>query len=365
MALPTNCILIADTRERNVVVRHAKELEKISYEVKQITIGDYAVLSPTGNIMAVIERKSLEDFSASLKDGRCLNKNKLVDLRAQTGCRIIFLIEGPEFPDPNTCFGNIPYRYIESSIFHLMIRDNVTVMRTRDTLDTAKTLARFIHSMDSLCQKMEEPSWEEKETAQIETIIGGSSNYPPTHKEAIASAISLLTRKHEKTDHEVVRELWACFPGIAVESADEYMKSWSLADIIGGRISSSQITNFKLASGRKIGKKAVTSLTNVTKLLQTRLLAHVPGVSMASAPIILESADLRNLLSWGITGLGMVIATKGKKRLGDKVAERIIRLFNYKYIPAAKVQPGDIQNANATVAIKIDDEDVNALLDLC
>lgn len=362
MALPTNCILIADTRERNVVLRHEKELEKISYEVKQITTGDYAVLSPAGNIMAVIERKSLEDYGASIKDGRSNNKRKLVELRAQTGCRIIFLIEGPEFPDPNTCFGNIPYRYIESSIFHLMIRDNVTVMRTRDTLDTAKTLARFVHSMDSLCQKMEDPTeCDAEELAPIETIIRGSSNYPPTPKEAIDTAVSMLTRKHEKTDHEVVRELWACFPGIAVESADEYMKSWSLADIISGRISRAHIENFKLASGRKIGKKAVTSLTNVTKLLQTRLLAHVPGISMVSAPIILESADLRNLLSWGVTGLGMVIATKGKKRLGDKVAERIIRLFNYKYTPHAThpVRNDDIP------AIKIDDADVNALLDLC
>ena len=65
----TTCKLIIDTRERNVT-RHAKELEEINFEIKQITTADYVVLSPLGNIVALLERKSLDDFAASLKDGR-------------------------------------------------------------------------------------------------------------------------------------------------------------------------------------------------------------------------------------------------------------------------------------------------------
>src|ERR1700742_3181583 len=148
----TSCTLIIDARERHVT-RHDKEFEHITYEIKQITVGDYIVLSPGGNIVAAIERKSLEDYSASLKDGRASNINKLLDLRSKCKCRILYIIEGPEFPDPNALYGNIPYRYIESSIFHLAIRDGVGILRSKDSLDTAKMLARFMCSMDTLCKR--------------------------------------------------------------------------------------------------------------------------------------------------------------------------------------------------------------------
>ena len=146
--------LIADTRERNVL-RHNNVFAGHSLEVKQISVGDYVIKAEgtEPRFLAVIERKSLEDFAASLKDGRHDNKNKLIDLREKTGCRIIYIIEGPPSPLPTDCFGNIPYRHIESSIFHLIIRDGICVINSVDTLDTARKLVRFCDSMETLLKK--------------------------------------------------------------------------------------------------------------------------------------------------------------------------------------------------------------------
>ncbi len=318
MEFKTKCTLICDTREKNVT-RHSKDLETVRLEIKQITTGDYVVLAPEGNILAVIERKSLEDFSASLKDGRHKNKEKLVELRKQTGCRIIYIIEGPLNPKPTDYFGNIAYKNIESSIFHLMIRENITAIYTLDTLETAKTLSRFMHSMDSLCEKLEEP-------------LESPENLKPVQITDKTEITSMLTRAHVASDHDLVRDLWSSFPGIAVESADEYMKYWSLSDIICDRVKYDDIHNFKLASGRKIGKKAATSLTHIDKIIQVRLLSRIPGVSHTVAVEMLKEYPLRNILSWEIGGMGMIIIGKNSRRLGDKVAERILRLFNYRYI---------------------------------
>lgn len=318
----TNCVLIADTREK-MVTRHQKELETISMEIKQITVGDYVLLTPAGNILAVIERKSLDDFSASLKDGRHSNKEKMIELRSQTGCRIVYIIEGPEFPDPNKVFGNIPYKYIESSIFHLMIRDNITTLRTRDSLGTAQALARFMTSMDSLCNLLTVDSM-----ANTADPIDEICNQVPAE---LGDIITTLTAKHEKSDHDVVREMWSCFPGISVESASEYMRYWTITDIVRGVIPRGDITKFKLASGRAIGKKASDSLCGVTKLVEVRLLSTIPGISHTTATTLLNATPLSRLLSYG-KEISIEIIGKNSRRLGDKLAEKVVKYFNYKTV---------------------------------
>lgn len=340
MEKKSNCTLICDTREKHVT-RHQNEFFNISMEIKQITTGDYAVLSPNNNILATIERKSLEDFAASLKDGRMSNTQKMINLRNETGCRIIYIIEGPAFPSPDNYFGNIPYKHIESAIFHMMVRDNVTVLRSDNSLGTAKLLSRFVLSMDSLCRSYgefiggepvnlngsESPAIDNdsiKVTGDkpIEQIINNSV----VEMSAVAA---MLTTKHEKSDTEVARGLWSCFPGISTESASEYMKYWSIADIVCERIPRGDITKFKLASGRAIGKKAANSLCGINKIIEVRLLSTIPGISTAMATWMLDANPLKRLLSYG-KEISIEIVGKNSRRLGDKLAEKVVKYFNYK-----------------------------------
>ncbi len=334
------------------MLAHAKELETIQYVVEQITTGDYAVVSNAGVVLAVIERKSLEDYAASLKDGRADNKRKMIALRAETGCRIYYIIEGPPFPKPSDCFGNIPYKHIQSSIFHLSARDNICIINTRDTLHTAQTLAAFVHSMDKIDEPLE----------QIEEVVAPAMD--------LQSIISRMTKKQEKTKHEMVREIWASFPGIAVESADEFISAWSISDIITGKVTPAIITGHKLASGRKIGKKAVESLLNVNKLLQVRLLSRVPGVSHAAAVAILNKHTLRDILSWGVDGIAMIIIS-GKRRVGEHLAALIVDLFTYRYVKPAVCSAGSMPNQPMIsqpipiVISQADADDVLNYLSLC
>jgi ERCC4-type nuclease len=351
------CTLIIDTRER-YVIRHEYELRDVPVIVRQITVGDYAVLDSAGKIAVIIERKSFEDFAASLKDGRSDNKAKLIELRATTGCAIVYLIEGSEFPDPNDTFGRIPYKAIESSIFHLMVRDGITVMRARNSLDTAKTLVRFVQSMNSLDRKGEllsrsEPRSEPpsapivsgtNDAADAGDTVNGDKDDNVADLTAPAlsvepdNALSLLTQPRRKTTHETVRELWAAFPGVSVESADEFMKVWSLSDIVRKRVQRADIAAMKTAIGRSISSKAVAGLTSVPKLIQARLLSRVPGISAATAAAILKIASLDNILSWEVGGIAMMCVKNGR-RLGEVLAARILELFRYKYVPTPIVPP--------------------------
>ena len=100
MAL-SSVYLIADQRERAVIPFLDDALQAHAYVVKTINSGDYLVCTrgPGGpRVLAVIERKSLEDYAASFKDGRHANMEKLYALRSRSGCQVFLILEGPAFP---------------------------------------------------------------------------------------------------------------------------------------------------------------------------------------------------------------------------------------------------------------------------
>ena len=321
--MTSNCVLIADARERNVL-RHKNELAAIKLEIKQITTADYVVIAPGSpdTILAVIERKSLDDYGASIKDGRHLNKEKLVAMRDKTGCKIVYIIEGPAFPKPTDRFGGIPYKHIQSSMFHLMIRENAVVIFTRDTLHTATTLVDFVLSMDTLLKR---------------GYVGGVAPSAPIDELVApmpAPIDDLLTHRHTKGDHEVVREMWSKFKGITVETAVEYMRVWSIADIICNRIPQVDIREFKLSSGHKIRRNASTGLYGMTPDLGLRILATVPGISLPTARQILTGRTLAEVLNRGPATesflAAILVGATTRRALGKERAAKCIRLLEYK-----------------------------------
>jgi ERCC4-type nuclease len=149
----TKINVIADTRERAVFDTLRQSLDKDMIELRsvQINTGDYLICvgesdGDTGEectILACVERKSLNDYAASIKDGRHANKQKLIDLRAETNCAIFYIVEGAITPSESTKFNRIPYKNIESSIFNLMVRDSIHVIRTKDINGTADALLKL------------------------------------------------------------------------------------------------------------------------------------------------------------------------------------------------------------------------------
>ena len=288
----TSCKLIVDTRERNVT-RHSTEWCDINYEIKQITVGDYIVLDPNNNIMAVIERKSLDDFGASIIDGRTQNKDKLIELREKTNCRIIYIIEGPEYPKLHQIFGRVKYKAIQSSIFHLMINDGVSVINTKSTLHTAITLHSFIKSMETLIIKNKKVCEIPDNTHVDNThVIGSSQNIENAINEK--NSVDLISKKFVKSDNEILREMWSKFSNITIQSSDEYSKYFTLADIIYKR---KPLDDFKLSSGKLIRPKIKNILSKSIDIpVQIKILSSVPLVSKNTATAIINLHTLEDLL---------------------------------------------------------------------
>jgi ERCC4-type nuclease len=138
-------MLLVDDRER-VVVPHLGALKE-RMKVTRLLRGDYSLVRG-GEVLAVIERKSLKDYGASIRDHRMENKYGLVEVKeACRVCQVYFLIEGPAFPKPDTEYGGVVWENIESSIFHLMTQFGVQIMRSRDEEDSARMLMKLLKSM--------------------------------------------------------------------------------------------------------------------------------------------------------------------------------------------------------------------------
>ncbi len=349
----TKCSLVCDDRERSVTV-HAAEFAGINYSIKHITTGDYAVIEPDGRLLAIIERKSLDDYGASIKDARHANKEKLTAISIKTGCRIIYIIEGKLDPKMSDQFARIPYKHIESSIHHLILRDNICVLRTKNTLDTAQTLARFVRNCDTLIRddiipdraadggqkvpqndkNVVEGAVEEIVDGAVEGTIDGAVNgvvegvVNGVVDDELTKNLAMLAEKHVKSDIDIVRTLWACFRGISVTSADQYINLMSLCDLLCGRVN---LNTLKLNNGKAPPKRALESLRNINSDVEIKLLASIPGISRICASELIKKYRLATLLTFQ-AGAISIITVKGKtaeRKLGMDKANKILKYFNF------------------------------------
>jgi len=122
-----------DNRE-SVIKSTIDGINNIIY--KNLEYGDI-IIDMNDNHLMVIERKTLQDLVASIKDGRYKNqKNKLLTL-VQRNC-LYYIIEGPiDFVnDNNYTLNGISKKAILSCIINTLIRDNIKVIITKNVDET-------------------------------------------------------------------------------------------------------------------------------------------------------------------------------------------------------------------------------------
>ncbi len=350
----TKCILLCDHRERAVTIHHT-EWASIRHKIAEYNIGDYAIVDPTGRLLVIFERKTLEDFAASFKDGRHENRQKLAAVSAKTGCRVVYIIEHANWPRQSDTYGHIPYRAIESAIFHLVVRDGVCVLRTRDTLDTAQTLARFVHSCDTVYQSL--PDALAPAVLPAPSGLGGNPDgaaaEPPADAQSAARSLAdaqpaavagtlddtirMLTARHTRPDADVVRTMWAQFRGITCATADEYIEKMSLRELFTRTGAAAELWNLRLSSGKPPPARAARSLAEADPAVEARVLAAIPGISAATARAVVRAHRLRALLTYdaGAISIVKVPGRSGERNLGMHNAERILHYFSYRHPVAA------------------------------
>ena len=268
--------------------------------------GDYRI-ETENKILAVIERKTLNDYASSIKDNRHDNRFKMLNLRESTGCKVYYLVEGPLHPKYSTVYQGITYSKILSSIRKLEIRDDIHVIRSKNMTDTAEQL-RFLCEVYSGM----------KDDLQIK---GGEEN-GLTKKEIL---LQIKPTKEEKIDTALIK-IWSSQKGISVTTAKVLSREFTLAECINKTLDFDRLGTIKI-NARKLSKNIIASLSSFD---ENKLLAAYPGISPATAFKLLNEKTMSELINPDNIELNSNIIIN-KKKIGRKKIESIINISNSFY----------------------------------
>ena len=333
--------LVVDNRERYVI----EEFEKNGYPIttKQMTTADFAIINGD-KIIAIFERKTLKDYASSIIDGRHQNKQKLIDMRAETGCDVYYIIESTyAHPKLTQRFSNMPYKNIYSSILHLMVRDKFFVVQTKSPENTTQHLIDLLNSYIKFPPtiKAELPKNEaelpknEAELPMIENKDGGvelPKNEVELPKNEVElpknEAVKLLIAPKIKSDEYILMSMWTSLYGVGEEIAIQLGSQMTIKEFFTSSADVKKIIeNLFYKSGRKVAAATLRQLCKLKHEMKIKIISNIPTISKNRATAIIEMVNIAEIED--DSKLRDIMS--GTKKIGKKAEENIIYFTNLKF----------------------------------
>lgn len=221
-----------DTRETELI----KQIP--SAKVAQLPAGDVIIGSPEDPII-VIERKTLADFAASIKDGRYAEqKLRLIENYVKRGIHVLYIIEGPKIPAK---VNGISKTILNSAMLSSIFRDDIKIMRTDSPADTAEVIERL--------------------AARWEEFAKGKKEVDYT------STIKVVKRDNVTPQNALVFQL-AQIPGVSPQIAQAIAKRYKTMHILCKSLENRKtLVGLNINESRKIGPKVAANVYEYLCLL--------------------------------------------------------------------------------------------------
>lgn len=312
--------IIIDDREQAIIphFNSVKIPPNITYKVCRINYGDYSVLYK-GYILFIIERKTWKDLASSIRDGRKHNINKMIKMRDETGCQLLYLIEGNPIPKKTTRFCRIPYKNLRAHLDHLSFRDGVHMIYSKNKKNTVDRIVEIVQNYLSIKPSplLEIDKLEEKE--------GGGEN-KLKEKPIISDEI---------TNKMITYKIWSCIPNITEKTACLFInEGYHISDLILGKISKDTIYSLKYDNQYIIGKRSVkiwncSRINEKNNIYFAKMLTQINGITKKTANIILNNISWKDLLNGEITKetLSEIQKSDSGRKVGKKISGEIIKYF--------------------------------------
>ena len=263
-----------------------------TYEIicENLTVGDY-VIESNGRVL-IIERKTLADLAASIKDGRLkTNHHKLTDARAEGGAgyRVMYLIEGRKsvLTKPTYKIGGIKTSALAAKLDHIMMLDGCQIEYTKDAAETAARILVLGRNMCSLSH-----------------ISGG------------ADVGAIVKKKMVVPPAEVQRNILCRIKGVGPSTAKKILTNNTFRATICDEIKTTKIAAAGLDEIRNSSESVVAIL----------MVATIKGISRPVAAAIIAAHPINTIFD--CDELADVVRPNGKK-LGKALAARILAAFNH------------------------------------
>lgn len=151
-------LIKVDVRESELInlisenIKNVPAFKDLQMEVENLPLGDI-ILSISGKDLIIIERKSIRDLAASIKDGRYEEQSYRLSGIDHHNHNILYLIEGPiDDPVRKNFGGNIFKNAIDkttiySAITSLSLYKGFSVLRTFDIKETAQMVCSMANKI--------------------------------------------------------------------------------------------------------------------------------------------------------------------------------------------------------------------------
>ena len=227
-------IIKVDIREKKLIkLLNAKlkelELSDISIVVEDLPLGDIIICDDRSVEKLIIERKSLNDLAASIRDGRYSEQSFRLENHEIHNHNIVYLIEGDIHRYSNR-YSKISKKTLQVTMFCINYFKGFSLMKTRDILETAeyiliitdklkreKVRKNYYKNRDV---KEEEGKIFEKETLQLNNVGG----YSP--KKRYSEVISKVKKKNIRPDN-IGEIILSQIPGISSKTSAAIMVNFS------------------------------------------------------------------------------------------------------------------------------------------
>ena len=309
--------IVIDDREQKVIpyFNGYSTPPNITYKIERINVGDYSVIYK-GYIIFIIERKTWKDLASSMTDGRKNNVNKMIKTRDDTGCQLIYLIEGNPIPKNTAKFCRIPYKSLRAHLDHLAFRDNIHMVYSKNQKNTVDRIFELVKNYINI-----KPS----PLLEIDKL----------DDKQITDAISKLKEKTQISENSVVYKIWCCVPNITEKTASLFINNgYHIADLVMGRITKDEIHATKYENGYIIGSSRSAKIWNGPRINSgnskyfVNMLTSINGVTKLTAEKILDEIALDELFDGAISVRKLSEIKKTPKRtIGLKVANDIVKYF--------------------------------------
>ena len=252
--------LLIDLREPNSLVNliislnTQEDKNKITIIQKNLTIGDYVFYDEINDKpLLIVERKSLSDLEASIKDGRYKEQSFRLNEAPIHNHNIIYLLEGAIINYKGVAFRSTLY----STLFSLNYYKGFSVINTLNQIETGTMIMAFASKL----VRENKPCFYSDQNANTifacttSTIENSGENYIDT----------LKTSKKSHINRENIFQLMLMqIPGISSVSAlalsNEFKTMDNLLKSLKDENVNATFENIKLASGRKLNKNIIASI---------------------------------------------------------------------------------------------------------
>lgn len=253
--------LILDVREHSLIEYCKKYLSqnpsiKIELETKQLELGD-AILHSDKDILC-IERKTIQDLLASIKDGRYEEQShRLANASGVPTHNVIYILEG--------FLSSVPpseHKLIYSTITSLNVFKGFSVLRTSNINETAEVLILMSDKINRDLEKGRLPFYKINHEIK-ETFENMPTENNESHEKSYANFVKKV-KKENLTPQNMAEIILCQIPGISAKTAAAIMaksENKSLRHLLKNlEQDTGYLDDILLENGRKISKTCAKNI---------------------------------------------------------------------------------------------------------